>query len=46
MSRRFRLLVFAGGAIVFAGLLYRAGVDGLLRNLRSTAWVLGPIVAV
>lgn len=46
MSRRVRLLVFAGGAVVFAGLLYRAGVDGLLRNLRSTGWVVGPIVGV
>ncbi len=46
MSRRIRLLVFAGGGLVFAGLLYRAGVDGLLRNLRSTGWVVAPIVAV
>ena len=46
MSKRVRLVVFAFGALVFGGLLYRAGVDGLLRNLRSTAWVLGPIVAV
>lgn len=40
------MLVFAGGALVFAFLLYRAGVQGLLRDLRSTAWVLAPIVAV
>jgi hypothetical protein len=46
VSKRVRLLVFLFGALVFSGLLYRAGVDGLLRNLRSTAWVLGPIVAV
>lgn len=46
MSRRIRLLVFAGGGLVFGFLLYRAGVDGLLRNLRSTAWVVAPTVAV
>jgi uncharacterized protein (TIRG00374 family) len=40
------MLVFAGGALVFAFLLYRAGVQGLLRDLRSTGWVLAPIVAV
>ena len=46
MSRRIRLLVFAGGALVFGFLLYRAGVQGLLRDLRSTGWVLAPIVVV
>ena len=46
MSGRVRLLVFAAGATVFAFLVARAGAEGLLDHIRSTAWVLGPIVGV
>lgn len=41
-----QMVIFAVGGLIFGFLLYRAGVDGLLRNLRSSMWVLAPIVVV
>lgn len=46
MSRKLRLLLFAGGAVLFTALVARAGARTLLGDVGRTGWMFIPILAV
>jgi uncharacterized protein (TIRG00374 family) len=44
VSRKLQLAVFAAGLAIFAILVYRAGVPGLIHSLKAARWALLPAV--
>src|SRR5690242_11440599 len=44
LKKRWRLLVFAAGAAVFAVLIWRVGIHHLLDDFRRAGWTLLPIL--
>ena len=44
MNKKIQALVFAGAVVLFVGLIVHAGVHGLIENLISARWAIGPSV--